>query len=319
MSDAPSGTAHVNRRPLLPTPAGLARASVFACAAAMAFAPALLGGCGGGEPGAPGAAPPVVTTKSGAAMVLLAGGWFEMGSDDPDQTDEPPHRVRVSPFYLDVHEVTQEEYTRAMGTNPSKWEGDRNPVEQIRWTQAAEYCNARSRLEGLKPAYDPKTGQCDFDADGYRLPTEAEWEYAARAGASTRYFFGDSPAALGQYAWFRKNETRGPRPVGRKQPNPWGLYDMYGNVWEWCHDFYDENYYRQGPEKDPRGPPSGPGREAAPKTRVLRGGCWNSRPDMCRSSYRNDEDPGYTDACFGRDVHGFVGFRCARRAPAPGP
>jgi len=297
----------MNRRPSPPTPARPARASALACAAALALAPALVGGCGGGEPGATAAAPPTITTKSGAAMVLVPGGWFTMGSGDPDQTDEPPHRVYISPFFLDTCEVTQEAYTQAMGSNPSKWEGQRHPVEQIRWAQAAAYCNARSRLEDLTPAYDPKTWQCDFDTDGYRLPTEAEWEYAARAATTTRYFYGDDPARLGQYAWFRKNETRGPRPVGRKQPNPWGLYDMYGNVWEWCNDFYDEDYYRQSPEKDPRGPPAG-------KTRVLRGGCWNSRPDLCRSSYRNDEDPGYTDTCFGKDIHGFVGFRCVKRA-----
>jgi len=158
---------------------------------------------------------------------------------------------------------------------------------------------------GLRPAYDPKTWQCDFEADGYRLPTETEWEYAARAGTRTDRYFGNDSSRLSRHAWFKENSTRGPQPVGLKEPNPWGLHDVYGNVWEWCHDFYAEDYYRHSPERDPRGPATG-------QNRVVRGGCWNSRPDMCRSAYRHYEDPRYTDVCFGKDVHGFVGFRCVR-------
>ncbi len=247
----------------------------------------------------------VVKAEEGVEMVLIPGGSFEMGSVRQYEPDETPHEVYVDPFYLDKYEVTQEEYERVVGKNPSRRKGRDNPVDQIRWTDAATYCNARSRLEGLQPAYDPETWRCDFGASGYRLPTEAEWERAARADTKTTYSFGNDPSQLGLHAWFKRNSTRGPHAVAEKEPNPWGLCDMYGNVWEWCNDFYHEDYYRQSPARNPRGPVAG-------ENRVVRGGCWNSKPDMCRSSYRNYEDPGYTDACFGKDIHGFVGFRCAR-------
>jgi sulfatase modifying factor 1 len=267
---------------------------------------ACLVGCRREPAGRAGAKPPVVTTKGGVRMVLLPGGRFTMGGARRDQVDETPHEVSVGAFYIDVHEVTQAEYRKVMGKNPARWKGGRNPVEQIRWSDAAKYCNARSRRDGLECAYDLRTWRCDFRASGYRLPTEAEWEYAARAGTKGDYSFGDDPAQLGRYAWFRRNKTRGTHPVGTKSPNGWGLHDMYGNVWEWCSDFYDEQYYRRSPADDPTGPAKG-------KTRVLRGGGWNSARDECRSSYRYDEDPGYADVCFGKDVHGFYGFRCVRR------
>ena len=279
---------------------------------AVTLAALFAAGCERTDVPAPAGAPTVVTTPSGVAMVRLPGGWFTMGSGAKDQVDEPPHRIWVSPFDIDRFEVTQAEYEKVTGANPAKWKAPRNPVEQIRWAQAAAYCNARSKRDGLTPAYDPETRACDFAADGYRLPTEAEWEYACRAGTTTDYAFGDDPSRLKRYAWCKGNKRLGPRPVGTREPNPWGLYDMAGNVWEWCHDLYAEDYYTRSPERDPTGPPTG-------KNRVLRGGCWNSRPAMCRAAYRNNEDPGYTDVCFGRDVHGFVGFRCLRRAPASEP
>ncbi len=257
-----------------------------------------------------GGSPAIVTNQSGLTMVAIPGGSFEMGSS-AGESDEPLHRVDLSPFYMDQYEVTQESFEKIMKRNPSRWTEAKNPVEQIRWKDAAEYCNARSRLEGLTPCYDPQTWKCNFDHDGYRLPTEAEWEYACRAGTRTRYFFGDNPAELGKYAWFKGNCPRSPSTVGAKPPNPWGLYDMYGNVWEWCNDFYKEDYYRKSSQRDPRGPEAG-------QARVLRGGCWNSRSDVCRSAYRLDENPTYTDVCFARDVHGFVGFRCVRsQRPTP--
>jgi formylglycine-generating enzyme required for sulfatase activity len=244
-----------------------------------------------------------MTTKSGVEMVVVPGGWFQMGSDQED--DETMHRVYVSSFYMDKYEVTQEEYEQVVGKNPSRWKGERKPVDQIRWADAVRYCNARSRLEGFQPAYDEETWQCNYEANGYRLPTEAEWEYAVRAGTTTGYFFGGDASKLELYAWFKKTSTRGTHPVGRRRLNHWGLCDMYGNVWEWCGDYYQEDYYQQSPERDPRGPISG-------ENRVVRGGCWDSRPDSCRSSHRNYEAPGFTDACFAKDVNGFIGVRCVR-------
>ena len=273
----------------------------------VALAACLAGGCR--RTGAPARAnsPATVTTKSGVEMVLLPGGSFVMGSGHARQVDEKPHTVAVDAFYIDRHEVTQEHYEKLMGKNPSRHKGPENPVEQIRWTDAIAYCNARSRLEGLAEAYDLKTWRCDFDADGYRLPTEAEWEYAARAGTTTLYSFGDDPAALADHAWYKENQTLGPRPVGKRRANGWGLHDMYGNVWEWCNDIYAEDYYKRSPASNPRGPAKG-------DRRVLRGGCWNSKPDECRSSYRLDEIPAFTDVCFGKAVSGFVGIRCVRGA-----
>jgi formylglycine-generating enzyme required for sulfatase activity len=241
-------------------------------------------------------------------MALIPAGRFVMGSNAPDQVDETPHTVYVSAFYIDVCEVTQEDYQRVMNENPSRRKTDKTcPVDQVRWPKAAAYCNARSRLEGLQEAYDPKTWACNFAASGYRLPTEAEWERACRGGSTTAYSFGDNPADLERYAWFKDNCPRWPRPAGQKQPNPFGLHDVHGNVWEWCNDFYAEDTYSHSPERDPTGPKSG-------NTRVVRGGYWNSRADHCRSSYREHQNPGYTDVCFGAETHGFVGFRCVRRA-----
>ena len=236
-------------------------------------------------------------------MILIAGGRFTMG--DAKEIDASPHPVVVSSFYMGKHLVTQAEYRRVMEKNPARWKGQKNPVEQVRWSDAVRYCNARSRLEGLDPCYDLETWECDFTANGYRLPTEAEWEYACRAGTKTAYSFGNSPSQLKSYAWFEDNAAGKPHPVGQKRPNPWGLYDMHGNVWEWCNDFYKVDYYPESPEQDPKGPEAG-------DTKVVRGGAWKFSADSCRSGYRYNEDPGYVDACFGYDIYG---FRCVRNAP----
>jgi len=223
---------------------------------------------------------------------------------DAKEVDATPHEVVVSSFYIDKHLVTQAEYQRVMGKNPSRWKAGANPVEQVRWSDAVRYCNARSRLDGLEPCYDLQRWECNFDANGYRLPTEAEWEYACRAGSKTAYSFANAPSKLKDYAWFKDNSGSKPRPVGQKRPNPWGLYDMHGNVWEWCNDYYKVDYYQASPEENPKGPKTG-------ETKVVRGGAWKFSADSCRSGYRYNEDPGYVDACFGYDIYG---FRCVRNA-----
>jgi len=234
-------------------------------------------------------------------LVLIQGGRFTMG--DKEQVDAPVHDVAISSFYIDRYLVTQGQFQNLMGDNPSRWKGDKNPVEQVRWSDAVKFCNQRSQAEKLRPCYDLKTWKCNFDADGYRLPTEAEWEYACRAGTTTAFFFGDNPSKLGDYAWFEKNSGGRPQAVGQKQPNAWGLYDICGNVWQWCNDFYKVDYYKESPEKDPRGPDEG-------QTKVVRGGAWRFKPETCRSGYRYNENPGYADVCFGYDIYG---FRCLRK------
>jgi formylglycine-generating enzyme len=237
-------------------------------------------------------------------MVRIPEGRFQMGDDQ--EVDAKLHPVVVSTFFMDKTLVTQEQYEKTMGENPSRWKGGKNPVEQVRWSDAVRFCNKRSERERLRPCYDLKTWKCDFDADGYRLPTEAEWEYACRAGTSTAYFFGDDPAKLGDYGWFDKNSGGHPRPVGQKQPNAWGLFDICGNLWEWCNDFYRVDYYGESPLTDPRGPDAG-------QTKVVRGGAWRFSAQRCRSGYRYNENPGYADVCFGYDIYG---FRCVRKATA---
>jgi hypothetical protein len=215
----------------------------------------------------------------------------------------------LASFYLDRLPVSQELYEKVMGVNPSKRKGKTNPVERTQWTDAVRFCNKCSELEGLTPCYDLQTWKCNFQADGYRLPTEAEWEYACRAGSQAKYSFGDAEAELSRYAWFKGNSGGMTRPVGQKLPNRWGLYDMHGNVWQWCHDFYAEGYYSASPSDNPKGPAMG-------KMRVLRGGAWDCAADKCRTAYRHKEFPVYSDACFGSDSYG---FRRARKSDDLGP
>jgi formylglycine-generating enzyme required for sulfatase activity len=269
---------------------------------------AACGGCSKNDPATATAdvqALPTVQPVSGGEMGLIPGGSFTMG-DSSGGPDETPHPVSVQSFYLDKSPVSQELYEKVMGVNPSKRKESNSPVERTQWTDAVRFCNRCSELEGLTPCYDLTTWECRFAAGGYRLPTEAEWEYACRAGGTGKYWFGDSEADLPQFAWFKPHSQGRPRPVGQKLPNRWGLFDMNGNVWQWCNDWYSDRYYAASPANDPHGPATG-------TMRVLRGGAWDCPAEKCRSAYRHKEFPVYSDACFGADSYGF------RRARKGGP
>jgi formylglycine-generating enzyme required for sulfatase activity len=282
--------------------------SVVLLSAALALA-----GCGpkGGGGESQKASASAVVTKSGVEMVALPGGPFTMGSDSGERDERPVHRVLLTAFLMDKYPVTGEMFQKAQLPNPSHWqESPKNPIEQIRWREAKAYCNERSRMEGLKPCYNEKTQEwvCDYSADGYRLPTEAEWEYAARAGSEELYGNG-TKETLREYAWFADNSDQKTHPVGQKKPNGWGLYDMFGNVSAWCEDVYDPMSYLHSQVSDPTGPPS-PGKDVK---RVVRGGNWKASADMCRVTARQGVRTGDTDACFHTD---FCGFRCVRRPTA---
>jgi formylglycine-generating enzyme required for sulfatase activity len=227
---------------------------------------------------------------------------FRMGStgDAPD-TEKPAVTVTfAAPFAVARYEVTQELYEAVMGTNPSRWKGPRNSVEMVSWEEANEFCRkATAELRRLKLL---------TEGEVIRLPSEAEWEYACRAGTDTDYSFGTDARKLGDCAWFADNSSKKTHPVGQKKPNPWGLYDMHGNVAEWCQDVYGKGYYQVSPEKNPHGPADG-------KEYVLRGGSWKSPAVALRSSYRLGDNPGFSDACLARDA---IGFRCVRKAPPEG-
>lgn len=210
-------------------------------------------------------------------FVLIKPGSFIMGSDKSRNDEKPAHRVTITKaFYLSRFEVTQRQYEAIMGTNPSGFKGAGRPVEKISWIMATDFCKRFSK----------KTGKT------YRLPTEAEWEYACRAGTTTKYYFGDFKTELAEYAWYKKNSGGKTHEVGRKKPNAWGLYDMHGNVWEWCQDWYAPGYYNNSPLTDPQGPDKG-------KWRVHRGGSWYEDGWAARSSIRARIKPGVSDTHYG--------------------
>ncbi len=214
-------------------------------------------------------------------MVNLPGGEFTMGSNSSRWDDEkPPHQVRVSPFSIGKTEVTQVQWKAIMGSNPSSFKGDDRPVENVSWDDVDEFIKRLNQKTGLQ----------------FRLPTEAEWEYAARADSTTEFSFGDDEKQLGDYAWFGENSGNTTHPVGQKKPNDFGLFDMHGNVWEWCSDWYSDSYYaecqRQGTVADPPGPSTG-------SYRVDRGGGWSHVAVYCRSAYRGDDAPGSRGADLG--------------------
>ncbi len=227
-----------------------------------------------------------VTNSIGMKLVWIPAGEFDMGSAEGELDEKPVHRVRISKgFWMGQTEVTQEQYKAIMGGEP--WSGekyvqesDSNPAAYISWDNAVEFCRKLSQTEGKI----------------YRLPTEAEWEYACRAGSETRFSFGNNDAYLSDYAWFEGNawdvEQKYARQVGQKYPNAFDLYDMHGNACEWCSDWYDENYYSESHEVDPQGPSTG-------RFRVLRGGSWQFTSWRCRSAIRSRNLPNIKFMSFG--------------------
>jgi formylglycine-generating enzyme required for sulfatase activity len=219
----------------------------------------------------------VEEAKRNKGMAKIPAGSFMMGSPSEvgEKDEHPQHNVSINSFRMDKTEVTQAEYTKVMGSNPSSFENCPNcPVENVNWSEAKSYC----------------------EKVGKRLPTEAEWEYACRAGSSTSYYWGNDMNDA--YSWYDGNSSNKTHPVGEKKANAWGLYDMSGNVWEWCSDWYDEKYYSKSPEqKNPTGANSG-------QFRVLRGGSWVNDGSYLRSGNRSGLNPDgrYDD----------LGFRCAR-------
>jgi formylglycine-generating enzyme required for sulfatase activity len=238
-------------------------------------------------------------------MVVLTGGSVRMGDirGDGNRSDElPVHQVSLPPFMMSRYEITQELYLQITGSNPSGEIGNLQlPVENVTWLQAAAFCNQLSVLEGLTSCYTglgESTVQCDFSANGYRLPTEAEWEYACRAGTESVYYVGDDAEALALAAWHAGNANGKTHAVGEKEANDFGLHDMHGNVAEWCWDWYDPAYYNTSSAQQPRGPGEG-------QAKVLRGGSCLSHVSELRSSFRgNVLPPGQK----GRDT----GIRLAR-------
>jgi formylglycine-generating enzyme required for sulfatase activity len=249
---------------------------------------------------------PPVTPAAGIdliEMVAIPAGTFLMGSpagEDGRYVNEGPvHEVVVSAFQCMKTPVTRRLYAAVLGTDPGWPEGeaDDRPVNNVTWSGAIKFCNQLSKREGLTPCYEHVRFEVIWhrEADGYRLPTEAEWEYACRAGTQTRWSVGDDEARLADHAWYDANAEGNPHPVGQKLPNPWGLHDMHGNVWEWCWDRYGA--YEPGFAQDPAGSLEG-------SDRLARGGSFLSLAGFLRSAIRVR---GWPEGR-GRGV----GFRCVR-------
>jgi len=236
-----------------------------------------------------------ITNSIGMKLVLIPKGAFTMRSEIEEErieeerasNNEEQYQVTISKhYYLGVTEVTHGQYEKVMGTNPSRFQGNKVqgdssnlPVEQVSWEDAVEFCKKLSDLPEER-----KAGRV------YRLPTEAEWEYACRAGSRSFYSFGASSKSLGDYAWFVGNSGLQTHPVGEKKANAWGLHDMHGNVVEWCSDWYGK--YPKGAVSDPCGPDEGSGR-------VERGGYFGGGAQFCRSAFRYGRVPSYRDGCLG--------------------
>jgi len=215
------------------------------------------------------------------AFVRVEGGTFQMGSEDGESDEKPVHSVTLSDFYMMKTEVTQAQWREVMGANPSSFKGcDNCPVEQVSWEDAQEFCEKLSQKMG-------KT---------VTLPTEAQWEYAARGGNKSKGYKYSGSNNLYEVAWYYSNSSKKTHPVATKKPNELGLYDMSGNVWEWCGDWYASDYYQNSPNRNPIG-------SSSAVYRVLRGGSWEAKATNCRVANRNGEQLARS--------YSFMGFRCA--------
>lgn len=204
-------------------------------------------------------------------LIAVEGGCFTMGDTfgDGDDDEKPVHEVCVDGFSIAKYEVTQEQWIAVMEKNPSHFTGDRRPVEEVSWDDVQQYIEKLNKLTGRN----------------YRLPTEAEWEYAARNGGRKEKWAGTSvEAELDEYAWNEQNSGRKTHVVGTKRPNALGLHDMGGNVWEWCQDRYGDLFFEESPRDNPDGPKTG-------TFRTVRGGSWSNRPRFVRASNRDGYDP----------------------------
>jgi len=219
--------------------------------------------------------PSDITNSVGMEFKLIPAGEFDMGSPQKeagrDEDEGPVHRVKIAnTFYMSKYEITQKQWREIMGTNPSYFTGDNLPVEQVSWNEVQEFISRLNEKEGV---------------DKYRLPSEPKWEYAARAGTTTRYYFGEDASKLDEYEWFMGNSDLRMHEVGQKKPNPWGLYDMQGSVWEWVQDVYHNSY--------DSAPADGSAWEGNGAHRVIRGGSFDYYAGHLRTANRNDRDPGF--------------------------
>jgi formylglycine-generating enzyme len=242
-------------------------------------------------------------SNQGIELIAVQGGSFDMGSNDGDSDEKPIHSVTLSDFYIGKYEVTQEQYEKVMGKNPSDFKnsGKNAPVESVTWYDAVEFCNKLSEQEGLQKCYSGSGNsiKCDFSKNGYRLPTEAEWEYAAKGGSKSKGYKYSGSNNLGEVGWYEDNSGGKTHSVGGKKSNELGIYDMSGNVWEWCWDWYGD--YSSSAQTNPHGQGSG-------SYRVLRGGSWFYYARYCRTANRNvNLYPTYSNFN--------VGFRLSRANP----